>query len=143
MKTRIRILMFMCYHMDVKYYFLILFYSKTKDHKINAFEMWYYRRMLRISWTSHTTNIDVLQQIGEKGTTDKQPEKQKHVLSGPHNEKHIRHYEMYDTLKRTIEGRRQGKRGRGRPGQTVVDDLRDGLEMIQPDKGSSAKERLQ
>ena len=80
--------------------------------------------MLRISWTSHTTNIDVLQQTGEKGTTDKQPEKQKDVLCGPH-EKHIRHYEMYDTLKRTIEGRRQGKRGRGRPGQTVVDDLRD------------------
>ena len=30
-------------------------YSKGIDHKISAFEMWCYRRMLRISWTSHTT----------------------------------------------------------------------------------------
>ena len=44
-------------------------YSKAIDHKINAFEMWCYRRMLRISWTSHTTNIDVLQKIGVKETT--------------------------------------------------------------------------
>ena len=43
--------------------------SKAIDHKINAFEMWCYRRMLRISWTSHTTNIDVLQKSGVKETT--------------------------------------------------------------------------
>ena len=33
-------------------------YSKEIDYKINAFEMWCYIRMLRISWT-HTTNTDV------------------------------------------------------------------------------------
>ena len=44
-------------------------YSKAIDHKINAFEMWCYRRMLRISWTSHTTNIGVLRKIGVKKTT--------------------------------------------------------------------------
>ena len=31
----------------------------------------------------------------------------------------------YDTLLRTIEGRLEGKRGRGRPSRTWVDDLRD------------------
>ena len=31
----------------------------------------------------------------------------------------------YDTLLRTIEGRLEGKRGRGRPRRTWVDDLRD------------------
>ena len=35
------------------------------DHKIND------RRMLKISWTSHTTNIDVLHKIGVKETTMK------------------------------------------------------------------------
>ena len=44
-------------------------YSIAIDHKINAFEMFCYRRMLRISWTSHTTDIDVLQKIGVKETT--------------------------------------------------------------------------
>ena len=31
----------------------------------------------------------------------------------------------YDTLLRTIEGRLEGNRGRGRPRRTWVDDLRD------------------
>ena len=31
----------------------------------------------------------------------------------------------YDTLLRTIERRREGRRGRGRPRQTWVDDIRD------------------
>ena len=44
-------------------------FSNAIYHEINAFEMWYYRRILRISWTSHTTNIDVLQTIGVKETT--------------------------------------------------------------------------
>ena len=47
----------------------------------------------------------------------KQPEKQKVVLCGTHNEKH------YDTLLTTIEGRLEGKRGRGRPRRTWVADI--------------------
>ena len=43
-------------------------YSKAIDRKINDIEMWCYRKMLRISWTSHTTNI-VLQKIDVKKTT--------------------------------------------------------------------------
>ena len=31
----------------------------------------------------------------------------------------------YDTLPTTIEGRREGKRGRGRPRRTWVDDIRE------------------
>ena len=58
MKTRIRILM--CYVFSVVSYGCETWtYSKAIVHKINAFEMWCYRRMLIISWTSHTTNIDV------------------------------------------------------------------------------------
>ena len=35
--------------------------------KINSFEMWMYRKMLKISYTSHTTNGEVLKRIQEKG----------------------------------------------------------------------------
>ena len=31
--------------------------------KINAFEMWYYRRMLKISWKDRITNVEVLQRM--------------------------------------------------------------------------------
>ena len=44
-------------------------YSKAIDHNINAFEMRCYRRMLRISCTSDTTNIDEPQIIDVKETT--------------------------------------------------------------------------
>ena len=48
---KIRIRMFMCYVFSVVSYGCeTLTYSKAIDHKINAFEMWRYRRMLRISW---------------------------------------------------------------------------------------------
>ena len=102
--------------MDVK---LGLTYSKAIDHKINVFEMWCYRKMLRISWTSRTTNRDVLQKIGVKETTMKN---RKLSYAG-----HIMRTTSghYDTLLTTIEGRLNGKRGRGRPRRTWVDDLRD------------------
>ena len=35
--------------------------------KINNFEMWMYRKMFKISYTSHTTNEEVLKRIHEKG----------------------------------------------------------------------------
>ena len=95
------------------------------DHKINAFETWCYRRMLRISWTSHTTNIDVLQKIGVKETTMS-------LMNNLKNRKmsyagHIMRNTSghYDTLLTTLEGRLEGKRGRGRPRRTWVDDIRD------------------
>ena len=53
MKTRIRILM-CCVFSVVSYGYETSIYSQAIDHKINAFEMWCYRRMLRIRWTYNT-----------------------------------------------------------------------------------------
>ena len=66
--------------------------------------------MLKISWTSHTINIDVLQKIGVNETTmiNNLKEKQKDILCS-----HILRNTswLYDTLLRTIEGRgRRSKR---------------------------------
>ena len=35
--------------------------------KINSFKMWMHRKMLRISYTSHTINEEVLKRVNEKG----------------------------------------------------------------------------
>ncbi|CAG9837495.1 unnamed protein product [Diabrotica balteata] len=55
------------------YIFPILLYSveawtltETLTRKLEAFEMWVYRRILHISWTEHVTNIEVLQRIGKE-----------------------------------------------------------------------------
>lgn len=34
-------------------------------NRIKAFEIWCYRKMLRISWTEHVTNEEMLQRAGE------------------------------------------------------------------------------
>ena len=79
--------------------------------------------MLRISWTSHTTNIDVLQKIGVKETTMLNNLKHRKLSYAGHIMRNTSGH--YDTLLTTIEGRLEGKRGRGRPRRTRVDDIRE------------------
>ena len=121
-KTRIRILM--CYVFSVVSYGCeTRTYSKAIDHKINTFEMWCYRRMLRISWTSHTINIDVLQKIGVKETTMLNNLKHRKLSYEGNIMRNTSGH--YDTLLITTEGRLEGKTGRGRPRRTWVDDIRE------------------
>ena len=40
--------------------------SKTNEKKITSFEMKWYRKILRISWTETKTNASVLEQLGLK-----------------------------------------------------------------------------
>ena len=40
--------------------------AKVTSDKLEAFEMWLYRRMLRISWKKRTTNGDVLHKMKTK-----------------------------------------------------------------------------
>ena len=40
--------------------------TKVTSDKLEAFEMWLYRRMLRISWKEHTTNGEVLHKMKTK-----------------------------------------------------------------------------
>jgi len=55
------------------YVFPVLLYSVEAgtlnvycERKLEAFKIWTYRRMLRISWTEHVTNVEVLRKT-EKG----------------------------------------------------------------------------
>jgi len=37
--------------------------KKSDTRRIEVFEMWAYRRLLRIPWTAHRTNESVLQEL--------------------------------------------------------------------------------
>ena len=78
--------------------------------------------MLIISWTFHTTNIDVLQNIGVKEATMLNNLKNRKLSYAGHIMRNTSGH--YDTLLITIEGRLEGKRGRERPRRTWVDDIR-------------------
>ncbi|CAI6350836.1 unnamed protein product [Macrosiphum euphorbiae] len=40
--------------------------TKATSNKLDAFELWLYRRILRISWTEKITNIEVLRRMGKE-----------------------------------------------------------------------------
>ena len=54
--------------------------SAALTRNIEATEMWFYRRMLRVSYTAHETNISVLQRMGQERQLSGPSKRDKHVL---------------------------------------------------------------
>ena len=83
------------------------------EAKIEAFEMWSYRRIMRISWKEMKSNAEVLKMIGLKNTElvlsikKKKKKKKKLAYYG-----HVRRHHSLQKL--VLEGKVDGKRGRGR-----------------------------
>lgn len=81
----------------------------TMINKLEAFELWCYRRILKISWISHTSNEDVLKMMGtERLLLDivkrRKTEYFGHIIRGP----------KYHLLRLIIQGKVEGKRWMGR-----------------------------
>ncbi|XP_026687311.1 uncharacterized protein LOC113471983 [Diaphorina citri] len=62
--------------------------KKNNEKNINAFEMWCYRRMLRIPWTDKVTNVEVLRRMDKIMELEYTIKKKKleylgHILRGP------------------------------------------------------------
>jgi len=99
---------------------VVLYGSETwtlrrDDIKIlEAFEMWIWRRMMKVSWMERKTNEEVLKSVEEK-----------RALIGTirgRQRKWIGHVLRSDTLfKDIIEGRMEGKKTQGRPRTMLLD----------------------
>ena len=79
------------------------------ESKIEAFEMWSYRRIMRISWKEMKSNAEVLKMIGLK-TTDLVLSNKKKKLAYYYG--YVRRHHSLQKL--VLEGKVGGKRGRGR-----------------------------
>ena len=85
--------------------------TDTMAKRLQAFEMWTYRRMLRISWTEKISNEAVLKRLNVKDRLIKIIQCKKLKYFG-----HIIRHE--DTLQRTaLDGKVNGKRGRAGPAE--------------------------
>src|SRR5580692_7727433 len=87
--------------------------------KLNAFEMWVWRRMQKVSWKDKKTNEEILSLVGEERCLMKTIIKRKkdwigHVVRGD------------NLLKRVLERRMEGKKPQGRPRMGMIDDLKEG-----------------
>ena len=82
--------------------------SKQMEAKIEAFEMWPYRRNMRISWKEVKSNAEILKMIGLKNTELVMSiKKKKRAYYGL-----VRRHHSLQKL--VLEGKVDGKRGRGR-----------------------------
>jgi len=66
LSMNLRIRMIRCYVFTVVFYEVetwTLF--KVSINRIQAFEMWMYRRILKISWCDHITNVTVLERMNK------------------------------------------------------------------------------
>ena len=78
--------------------------------KMNASEMWSYKRMLKICWKDRITNVEVLQRMHTSlhfmnNIKKRKLEYAEHVMRGSSGETHL-----YN-----LEGKIYGKKPRGRP----------------------------
>ena len=92
---------------------------KTTDKKkINSFELWCYRLLLRINWTDTKSNQYVLGKIGTSERLLTAIVKRKMAFVG-----HI--FRKGDICKDLLTGTVYGKRGRGRPKTRYSDNIRE------------------
>lgn len=88
----------------------------AEKKKIEAFEMWCWRKMCKIKWTERMSNERVLQLVGERRQMMSMLEDRRHKWIG-----HLyRHNEFMVSI---IEGKRQGSQGRGRPRARYMDQI--------------------
>ena len=84
--------------------------------KIDATEMWFYRRMLKISWTERVRNDGVLHRAGTKREIMKSIRQRQLRFLG-----HVMRLQQLENV--CMSGRVEGRRGRGRPRMKLVDSL--------------------
>lgn len=109
------------------YIFSILLYgveswtlNKKLIKKIEACEMWLYRRVLRISWTEHTTNEEVLKRMKK----DKELVKIVKVRKLQYLGHIMRNESKYSLLQLIIQGKIDSRRGPGRRRISWLHNLR-------------------
>lgn len=127
------------------YVFTVLLYGcegwtldPSTEKRIEAFEMYLYRRILKISWTQRITNIEVLNRM----------QKQKELLYTIKKRKiqyigHIMRGDKYEILRLIIEGKIEGKRSIGRRQNSWLKDLRRWLNCTSGDIFRSAVSKVQ
>ena len=97
--------------------------KKAERQRIDAFELWYWRRLLRVLWTIRISNQPILKEISPEYSLEGLMLKLKLQYFG-----HL----MWrtDSFEKTlILGRIEGKRRRGRQRMTWLDGITDSMNM--------------
>ena len=97
--------------------------KKAEHRRINAFELWCWRRLLRVPWTARRSNQSILKEIGPGCSLEGMMLKLKLQYFG-----HL--MQRVDSLEKTLMlGRIGGRRRRGRHRMRSLDGIIDSMGM--------------
>ena len=97
--------------------------KKAEHQRIDAFKLWYWRRLLRVPWTSRRSNQSILKEFN--------PEYSLKGLMLKMNPQYFGHLmQRTDSLEKTLMlGKIEGRRRRGRQRMRWLDGITDSRDM--------------
>jgi len=97
--------------------------KKAEYQRIDAFEVWCWRRLLRVPWTARRSNQSILKEISPEYSLDRLMLKLKLQCFG-----HL--MQRADSLEKTLRlGKIEGGRRRGRQRMRWLDGITDSMDM--------------
>ena len=97
--------------------------KKAECQRIGAFELWFWRRLLRVPWTARRSNQSILKEIGPGCSLEGLILKLKLQYFGPQMQR-------VDSLEKTLMlGGIGGRRTRGRQKMRWLDGITDCMDM--------------
>ena len=98
------------------------------DKRIEAAEMWFYRRLLRVTWTDKRTNESVLEELGATRNLLKTMNQRKLRYAG-----HALRNQKTDLMSTVLQGKLNAKRKSGRPPTSLMSNIKSlsGLKIQQ------------
>ena len=97
--------------------------KKAEHRRIDAFELWCWRRLLGVPWTAKRSNQSILKEISPEYSLEELMLKLKLQYFGPLMQK-------TDSLEKTlILGKIEGRRGRGQQRTKLLDGITDLMDM--------------
>ena len=99
--------------------------SKAEHWRINAFELWCWRRLLRVPWIARRSNQSILKEINTKYSLERLLLKLKLQCYG-----HLMQ-RTYSLEKNLMLGKTEGRRRRGRQRMRWVDGITDSVDMFE------------
>ena len=91
--------------------------NKDMERKLEAFEVWCWRRIMRVSWMERRTNDSIFEEIGKERELLRTIRRRQMRFLG-----HVMRREQLENL--SLTGRVSGRRGRGRPRVKYMDGLK-------------------
>ena len=123
LSTKVRLVKAMVFPVVIQYGYESWTVKKAEHQKIDAFELWYWRRLLRVPWTARRSNQSILKEISPGCSLEGLMLKLKlqcfgHLMQRP------------DSLEKTLMlGGTGGRRRRGRQRMRWLDGITDSMGM--------------